>query len=100
MKRNRSQYRRIWTAAARTIQNHDDQPSNVRNCDPLFVPACLPNSQEISGEENEPSLKHVCNSEGGSSSDGEVLAEISDDIQCSSSDIEEDVNMMMAFQMG
>ena len=57
MKRNRSQYRRIWTAAARTIQNHDDQPSNVRNCDPLFVPA-----------------------------------EISDDIQCSSSDIEEDVN--------
>ena len=89
MKRNRSQYRRIWTAAARTIQNHDDQPSNVRNC----VPAFLPNSQEISGEEeNEPSLKRVCNSEGGSSSDGEVLAEISDDIQCSSSDIEEDVN--------
>lgn len=93
MKRNRSQYRRIWTAAARTIQNHDDQPSNVCSCDPLFVPAFLPNSQEISGEEEyEPSLKRVSNSEGGSSSDGEVLAEMSDDIQCGSSDLEEDVN--------
>ena len=40
MKRNRSQYRRIWTAAARTIQNHDDQPSNARNCNPL-VCTCL-----------------------------------------------------------
>ena len=59
----------------------------------LFVPAFLPNSQEISGEEeNEPSLKRVCNSEGGSSIGGEVLAEISGGIQCSSSDLEEDGN--------